>query len=142
MRSASASHVRSSATATPVNVAATAAAEVAAAAAAASSQRRAGAQAEVDLLAGCQHPHIIRYLGTEVDRVDTQDGESVLYIFSEWVPGGSVHSVIERFGRLSETVAAKYTRCGPLPPPPHPLRALATVPSSLACRPPVCAVKR
>lgn len=38
-------------------------------------------QAEVDLLAGCQHPHIIRYLGTEVDRVDEQDGESLLYIF-------------------------------------------------------------
>jgi serine/threonine protein kinase len=61
-------------------------------------------QAEVELLAACQHPNIIRYLGTEVERADSSEDESLLYIFSEWVPGGSIHTVIQRFGRLAESV--------------------------------------
>jgi len=61
-------------------------------------------QAEVELLAACQHPNIIRYLGTEVERADSSEDESLLYIFSEWVPGGSIHTVIQQFGQLSESV--------------------------------------
>ena len=50
-----------------------------------------------------EHPHIVRYIGTV-----TQD--SKVYIFTEWVPGGSLGDVLKRFGKLSVDVVRKYTR--------------------------------
>lgn len=38
----------------------------------------------------------------------TQD--SKVYIFTEWVPGGSLGDVLKRFGKLSVDVVRKYTR--------------------------------
>ena len=66
-------------------------------------------QAEVELLATCQHPNIICYLGSAVERGSATEEESQLHIFSEWVAGGSIHTIIQRFGRLAEPVAARYT---------------------------------
>ena len=34
---------------------------------------------------------------------------NALYIFLEYVPGGSIASMLERFGRFSEDLARKYT---------------------------------
>ena len=47
------------------------------------------------------HPNIVRYYGTE------KDG-SVLNIFLEFVPGGSLASLIKKFGRLGENIVKKY----------------------------------
>ena len=40
-------------------------------------------QREVSLMRKFSHPNIVAYLGTEVGDANT------LYIFTEWVPGGS-----------------------------------------------------
>eukprot|EP00948_MAST-09A_sp_MAST-9A-sp1_P002146 g2146.t1 len=50
-----------------------------------------------------KHKHIVRYLGTE-------QNESHLSIFLEYVPGGSIRSMLDRFGCLKESVVRIYTR--------------------------------
>ena len=51
-----------------------------------------------------KHPNVVGYIGTE----RAEDG--TLHIFMEYVPGGSVHSLLRRFGSFSETVIRVYTR--------------------------------
>ncbi|NXA13547.1 M3K19 kinase, partial [Sapayoa aenigma] len=58
---------------------------------------------EVDLLKTLKHVNIVTYLGTCLEA-------NVLSIFMEFVPGGSISSVINRFGPLPEVVLCKYTR--------------------------------
>ena len=58
---------------------------------------------EINLLKTLEHPNIVRYLGTEVT-------VHFLTIFLEYVPGGSVKSLIEKFGALEEPVSRSYTR--------------------------------
>lgn len=58
---------------------------------------------EINLLKTLEHPNIVRYLGTEVTA-------QYLTIFLEYVPGGSVRALIEKFGALEEPVARSYTR--------------------------------
>ncbi|CAH7195555.1 Map3k19 [Phodopus roborovskii] len=60
-------------------------------------------QEEVDLLKALKHVNIVAYLGTCLE-------ENTVSIFMEFVPGGSISSVINRFGPLPETVFCKYTR--------------------------------
>ncbi|XP_032771036.1 mitogen-activated protein kinase kinase kinase 19 [Rattus rattus] len=60
-------------------------------------------QEEVDLLKALKHVNIVAYLGTCLE-------ENTLSIFMEFVPGGSISSIINRFGPLPETVFCKYTR--------------------------------
>ena len=55
------------------------------------------------LLSRLQHPNIVRYIGTE-------RSAEFLYIFLEYVPGGSIASLLERFGRFEESVMSVYTR--------------------------------
>ncbi len=62
-------------------------------------------QSEVELMSTLQHSHIVRYLGTQA-----VPGEDILYIFTDWVPGGSLASMLRKFGCLPEPVIAKYTR--------------------------------
>ena len=59
---------------------------------------------EVALMRRLKHPNIVSYLGTERTR------EDVFTIFMEYVPGGSIHSLLQRFGSFGETVIQKYTR--------------------------------
>ncbi|XP_056389196.1 mitogen-activated protein kinase kinase kinase 19-like isoform X2 [Hyla sarda] len=59
-------------------------------------------QEEVDLLKTLKHPNIVGYLGTSFE-------DPVVTIFMEFVPGGSISSVIRHFGPLREVVISKYT---------------------------------
>ncbi|KAK2490481.1 hypothetical protein MC885_004724 [Smutsia gigantea] len=60
-------------------------------------------QEEVDLLKALKHVNIVAYLGTCLE-------ENILSIFMEFVPGGSISSIINRFGPLPEMVFCKYTK--------------------------------
>ena len=44
-------------------------------------------QEEIELLRSLQHPNIVTYLGTDIC-----DENKLLYIFTEWVPGGSIQA--------------------------------------------------
>ncbi|NXM75078.1 M3K19 kinase, partial [Serilophus lunatus] len=58
---------------------------------------------EVDLLKTLKHINIVTYLGTCLEA-------NILSIFMEFVPGGSISSIINRFGPLPEVVLCKYTK--------------------------------
>ncbi|VVA90565.1 unnamed protein product [Arabis nemorensis] len=58
---------------------------------------------EVKLLKNLSHPNIVRYLGT-VREDDT------LNILLEFVPGGSISSLLEKFGPFPESVVRTYTK--------------------------------
>ncbi|KAM9630931.1 LOW QUALITY PROTEIN: mitogen-activated protein kinase kinase kinase 19, partial [Morphnus guianensis] len=58
---------------------------------------------EVDLLKTLKHVSIVTYLGTCLE-------DNSLSIFMEFVPGGSISSIINRFGPLPEIVLWKYTK--------------------------------
>ncbi|NWR11970.1 M3K19 kinase, partial [Paradoxornis webbianus] len=57
---------------------------------------------EVDLLKTLKHVNIVTYLGTCLE-------DNILSIFMEFVPGGSISSILNRFGPLPEAVLCKYT---------------------------------
>lgn len=63
-------------------------------------------QAEVSVLKQLHHPNIVRYLGTERVHGDI----SSLNIFLEYVPGGSIASLLAKFGRFTENVLRVYTK--------------------------------
>ncbi|NXT27284.1 M3K19 kinase, partial [Syrrhaptes paradoxus] len=58
---------------------------------------------EVDLLKTLKHVNIVTYLGTCLE-------DNILSIFMEFVPGGSISSIVNRFGPLPEIVLCKYTK--------------------------------
>ena len=58
---------------------------------------------EINVLRGLKHPNIVRYIGTETT-------PTTLSIFLEYVPGGSLKSLIDKFGKLEESVVRSYTR--------------------------------
>ncbi|XP_076450604.1 uncharacterized protein LOC143286754 [Babylonia areolata] len=60
-------------------------------------------QEEVELLKTLNHINIVGYLGTSLE-------DSTVSIFMQFVPGGSIASILARFGALDETVFRRYTR--------------------------------
>ncbi|XP_035265275.1 uncharacterized protein map3k19 isoform X3 [Anguilla anguilla] len=60
-------------------------------------------QDEVDLLKTLCHVNIVGFLGTTLQ-------DNVVSIFMEYVPGGSIASIIHRFGPLPERVLSLYTQ--------------------------------
>ncbi|KAM6463683.1 mitogen-activated protein kinase kinase kinase 19 isoform 1-T2 [Liasis olivaceus] len=60
-------------------------------------------QEEVEILKNLTHVNIVGYLGTGLE-------DNIVSIFMEFVPGGSISSIIHRFGPLSEMVFCKYTK--------------------------------
>lgn len=64
---------------------------------------RAALQNEIDLYKDLCHPHIVSYLGN-----DYLDGR--LFIYLEYMPGGSIAQVLSQFGPLDEPLVARYAR--------------------------------
>jgi hypothetical protein len=62
---------------------------------------------EIRLMTKLHHPNIVHYLGT---RLVLPPPELILQIVTEWVPGGSLKSILRRFGRLSHGVTRNYCR--------------------------------
>lgn len=60
-------------------------------------------QEEVEILKTLKHINIVGYLGTGLE-------DNIVSIFMEFVPGGSISSIINRFGPLPEIVFHKYTK--------------------------------
>lgn len=60
---------------------------------------------ELELYKKLKHQHIVGYIDA---RFDT--GSSTLYIFLEYVPGGSISSMLKRVGRFPEELAKGLTR--------------------------------
>lgn len=58
---------------------------------------------EVDVLRGFKHPNIIHYLG--IEHTDT-----ALNIFLEYAAGGSVASLLSKFGPFKESLIRSFTR--------------------------------
>ncbi|KAM3378175.1 mitogen-activated protein kinase kinase kinase ANP1 [Capsicum galapagoense] len=58
---------------------------------------------EVKLLKNLSHPHIVRYLGIVRE-------EDTLNILLEFVPGGSISSLLSKFGSFPEPVIRTYTK--------------------------------
>ncbi|KAF8772842.1 hypothetical protein HU200_005228 [Digitaria exilis] len=58
---------------------------------------------EVKMLKNLSHPNIVRYIGTVRE-------ENTLNILLEFVPGGSIQSLLGRLGSFPEAVIRKYTR--------------------------------
>ncbi|CAE6416710.1 unnamed protein product [Rhizoctonia solani] len=60
-------------------------------------------KSESDTLRDLDHPHIVQYLGFE----ETVD---VFSVFLEYVPGGSVGSVLRKFGKFEDEVVRSFSR--------------------------------
>ncbi|KAJ1842694.1 ATP binding, partial [Coemansia sp. RSA 2703] len=57
---------------------------------------------ELDLLKGLDHKNVVKYLGTDID-------DRNIYIFLEYVSGGSVSSALASFGMFPESLVQTYT---------------------------------
>ena len=62
-------------------------------------------QREIDVMKTLNHSNIVRYLGAEVD-----NSHSILNIFQEWVPGGSISSLLKKFGPFSVDIVKTYVQ--------------------------------
>ena len=60
-------------------------------------------ECEIALLKNLNHERIVQYIGSETK-------QTVLSIFIEYLPGGSVKDELQNYGPLQETVTRKYTR--------------------------------
>ena len=58
---------------------------------------------EIQLMAKLSHPNIVLYLGAKHDA-----DLGVLRIYQEWVPGGSIDTLLKKYGKLSEAIVRHY----------------------------------
>ncbi|CAN6229177.1 unnamed protein product [Urochloa humidicola] len=58
---------------------------------------------EISLLSRLRHPNIVQYYGSET--VDDK-----LYIYLEYVSGGSIHKLLQEYGQLGEPAIRSYTQ--------------------------------
>ncbi len=60
---------------------------------------------ELEMYKRLSHKHVVGYIDYQLD-----EPASTLYIFLEYVPGGSISSMLGRFGKFSEELVRNYTR--------------------------------
>jgi serine/threonine protein kinase len=60
-------------------------------------------QEEVEILSHLNHKNIVRYLGTKRD-------DQYLLIFMEYVAGGTISSLLNKYGKFNETLIRVYTQ--------------------------------
>jgi hypothetical protein len=60
---------------------------------------------EISVMSRLKHECIVRYLGYQWDQPNQQ-----LFIFTEWVPGGSLSDILKKFGKLNVHLTARYTK--------------------------------
>lgn len=60
---------------------------------------------EINLLKSLSHPNIVRYIHTEID--STGSGVDILL---EFVPAGSIRTLLDKFGVFDEKLVQIYTR--------------------------------
>lgn len=65
---------------------------------------------EIDMLKGLKHPNIVRYIGSTIEG-------STINVLLEYVPGGSIASLVAKYGAFEEPMMQRFAR--------HILRALA-----------------
>lgn len=58
---------------------------------------------EIELLQGLHHPNIVQYLGTAAD-------EQYLNIFLEYVPGGSIATMLKQYNTFQEPLVKNFVR--------------------------------
>ena len=58
---------------------------------------------EIDLLSRLQHKNIVSYIGAMTEK-------KTLNIFLEYIAGGSISSLIRKYGKLNENILRIYTR--------------------------------
>jgi len=67
------------------------------------SKRMNDLQTEINLMGKLDHPNIVRYLGTSTDKQNFN-------ILMEFVPGGSIASMLKNFGVFDEIVVSRYSQ--------------------------------
>lgn len=60
---------------------------------------------ELEMYKKLKHQNIVGYIDAQYEK-----DENALYIFLEYVPGGSIASMLDRFGRFREDLCRNYTR--------------------------------
>lgn len=60
-------------------------------------------ESEIAVLSKLSHPNIVKYIGTQRD-------DKNLYIFLEYISGGSISSLLKTFGSFDENVVRIYTK--------------------------------
>mmetsp|Transcript_2394 Transcript_2394/g.5691 ORF Transcript_2394/g.5691 Transcript_2394/m.5691 type:complete len:548 (-) Transcript_2394:270-1913(-) len=66
---------------------------------------------EIKMMSVLEHPNIVQYMGFQEIMKESEHGESrshVCYIFMEYVPGGSLSSLLKKFGRFNESLVRLY----------------------------------
>ncbi|KAJ5665125.1 Protein kinase byr2 [Penicillium maclennaniae] len=58
---------------------------------------------EIELLQGMHHPNIVQYLGTQAD-------DQYLNIFLEYVPGGSIATMLKQYNTFQEPLVKNFVR--------------------------------
>jgi serine/threonine protein kinase len=68
---------------------------------------------EITLMSRLRHENIVQYIGSQRDeyvKANSHQHEEFLTIFMEYVPGGSITSLLRKFGRFNETLVRLYTK--------------------------------
>ncbi len=69
---------------------------------------------EIHVLRSLSNKYIVKYLGMSLEETDDADGvpsrPSFLNIFLEFVAGGSIASLLQRFGKFNDALVRVYTR--------------------------------